>query len=266
MPLVEREALVRMRLLGPDGLTGQDATFDQAALTKATYQAATGLLDAAETSGFLERFTAGPDLVPVATPQGQRFTTALLLHQERTIVQVARVKAATSVLAPSPALLAQAAEHAALAGPRLSEEQQAALRHLAAPTGWASLEGHAGTGKTTLFRTLIWAYHANLQPVVLVSTAAETARRTAREVGLERGWTVEGFTRAVKTGHLHPKGDWVVLVEEAAMMDTHRMVALLEAAGPASIRTLGDPEQAQPVGAGGVRGQVLMSLLVRAHM
>jgi ATP-dependent exoDNAse (exonuclease V) alpha subunit len=43
----------------------------------------------------------------------------------------------------------------------------------------------------------------------------------------------------------------VVLVEEAAMMDTHRMAALLEAAGPASIRTLGDPEQAQPVGAGG---------------
>src|SRR4029450_5995094 len=35
------------------------------------------------------------------------------------------------------------------------------------------------------------------------------------------------------------------------MMDTHRMAALLEAAGPASIRSLGDPEQAQPVGAGG---------------
>jgi hypothetical protein len=40
--------------------------------------------------------------------------------QIATIVQVARAKAATSVLAPSPALLAQAAEHAALAGPRLS--------------------------------------------------------------------------------------------------------------------------------------------------
>jgi hypothetical protein len=74
MPLVEREALVRQRLLAPDGLTGQDATFDRAAITKATYQAATGLLDAAEARGFLERFLAGPDLVPLATPQGQRFT------------------------------------------------------------------------------------------------------------------------------------------------------------------------------------------------
>jgi AAA domain len=43
----------------------------------------------------------------------------------------------------------------------------------------------------------------------------------------------------------------VVLDEEAAMMDTHRMAALLETAGPASIRTPGDPEQAQSVGAGG---------------
>jgi ATP-dependent exoDNAse (exonuclease V) alpha subunit len=134
---------------------------------------------------------------------------------------------------------------------KLSKEQRAALTHLGAPVGWASLEGRAGTGKTTLLHTLLRAYRGNGQPVVLVSTAAETARRTARELDLDQGYTVEAFTRAVATGHLKPTGDWVVLVEEAAMMDTPRMAALLDAAGPASIRTLGDPEQAQPVGAGG---------------
>jgi ATP-dependent exoDNAse (exonuclease V) alpha subunit len=65
---------------------------------------------------------------------------------------------------------------------------------------------------------------------------------------------VEAFCRAATTGHLQPRAEpraeWVVLVEEAAMMDTHRMAALLEAAGQASIRTVGDPEHAQPVGAG----------------
>jgi conjugative relaxase-like TrwC/TraI family protein len=250
-PLVEREAVVRTRLLAPDGLTGQDATFDQAALTKATYQAATGLLDATEARGFLERFTAGPALIPVATPQGPRFTTAVLLEQERRIVQVAHAKARAGVLAPRPDLLSRMAELAGLDGPRLSGEQRAALEHLGAPVGWASLVGRAGTGKTTLVRTLVRAYQANGQPVALVATAAETARRTARDLGLDRGWTVEAFTRAVTAGRLQPRVDWVVLVEEAAMMDTHRMAALLEAAGPASIRTLGDPEQAQPVGAGG---------------
>jgi conjugative relaxase-like TrwC/TraI family protein len=250
-PQTAREEALRARLIGPDGLTGQDATIDQAALTKAVYQAATGLLNASETSRFLERFLIGPDLVPVATTEGPRYTTAVLLQQEERIVEVARAKAHTRCVTPTTAILEGAVQLSELAGVRLSPEQQAALRHLATPVGWASLEGRAGTGKTTLVRTLVRAYQANLQPVVLVSTAAETARRTARELGLDRGWTVEAFTRAVRAGQLQPRGDWVVLVEEAAMMDTHRMAALLEAAGPAAIRTLGDPEQAQPVGAGG---------------
>jgi ATP-dependent exoDNAse (exonuclease V) alpha subunit len=189
--------------------------------------------------------------VPVATPAGPRFTTAVLLAQERKILQVARTKANTRCVAPAAAILASAVQLSELGGVRLSTEQHAALRHLAAPVGWASLVGHAGTGKTTLLRTLVRAYQANGQPVVLVTTAAETARRTARELDLDRGYTVEAFTRAVNNGRLRPQADWMVLVEEAAMMDTHRMAVLLEAAGPASIRTLGDPEQAQPVGAGG---------------
>ncbi len=249
--LAEREAAVRARLLAPDGLTRNDATFDTADVTKQAYQAATGLLDAAEARAFLERFLAGPDLVPVATPQGPGYTTAVLLAQEQRIVEAARAKAATRTLAPQPEMVAYAAERAALLGPPLSTEQLAALRHLGAPVGWASLEGRAGTGKTTLVRALVCAYRVNLQPVVLVSTAAETARRTARELGLDQGYTVEAFARAVATGHLQPTADWVVLVEEAAMVDTPRMATLLDAAGPAAIRTLGDPEQAQPVGPGG---------------
>jgi conjugative relaxase-like TrwC/TraI family protein len=270
-PLAEREAVVRARLLAPDGLTHNDATFDTTEVTKQAYQAATGLLDAAEARAFLDRFQAGPDLVPVATPDGPKYTTAVLLAQEHRVVEVARAKAATRALAPRPEHLAHAAEVATLRGPRLSKEQLAALRHLAAPTGWASLEGRAGTGKTTLVRALLRAYRANFQRVVLVSTAAETARRTARELDLERGYTVEAFARAVVTGHLQPTGAWVVLVEEAAMVDTPRMATLLQAAGPASIRTLGDPEQAQPVGPGGwhqlvdeaIGGHVQLTRVVR---
>ncbi len=251
LPLAQREAAVRARLLASDGLTRQDATFDQAVVTKATFQAAAGLLDTAETRAFLARFLASPDLVPVATPQGPRLTTTRLLDQERQIVQVAAAKASTRALAPRPELLAQMVKQRLPGSVALSAEQQTALEWLARPVGWAALEGLAGTGKTTLLRTLVGAYRANLQPVVVVATAAETTRRTARELGLDRGWTVEAFTRAVRHGQLRPTPDWLVLVEEAAMLDNPRMAALLQAAGPASIRTLGDPEQAQAVGAGG---------------
>jgi conjugative relaxase-like TrwC/TraI family protein len=263
VPLAEREVAVRARLLAPDGLTRQEGVFDLVAVSKAAYQAATGLLDAAEARRFLERFATSRDLVPVATPEGPKLTTAVLVQQERRIVQVAAAKASTRVLAPRPELVARMIELSALGGRRLSAEQQTALKHLARPVGWASLEGHAGTGKTTTIGILVRAYQASGQPVVLVATAAETARRTARDLGLERGWTVEAFTSAVHRGQLRPQASWVVLVEEAAMMDTHRMAALLQAAGPASIRTLGDPEQAQAVGAAG--WQQLVDRAISGH-
>jgi hypothetical protein len=256
-PLNVREAAVRARLLAPDGLTRNDATFDPASLTKTAFQAAAGLLNVAEARRFLERFLAGVDLVPVATPAGPRLTTQALLDQERAILTTARAKARTTAAAPAPALVERTATQIeARAGYRLSDEQRAALEHLCAPTGWASLQGHAGTGKTTAVRAVVRAYQHNHQPVYLVSTAADTAHRTASELGLQRGYTIEAFTHAVHTGTIHPTSRTVVIVEEAAMVDTPRMYRLLKAAGPAIIRTLGDPEQAQPVGPGGWHQQV----------
>ena len=252
VPLAEREAAVRARLLGPDGLTRNDATFDTASVVKTAFQAAAGLLNVEEARRFLERFRTGHDLVPVATPAGPRLTTQALLDQEHAILTTARAKAHSTTTAPAPAMVERtAAEIEAQAGYRLSDEQRAALEHLCARVGWASLEGHAGTGKTTAVRAVVRAYQHNHQPVFLVSTAADTAHRTAAELGLQRGYTIEAFTHAVQAGAVRVTPRTVVIVEEAAMVDTPRMDRLLKAAGPAIIRTLGDPEQAQPVGAGG---------------
>jgi conjugative relaxase-like TrwC/TraI family protein len=251
-PLDQREATVRARLLGPDGLTGQDATFDETTVTKMVFEAATGLLTTEEAAGFLERFLQGPDLAPVVVDGQPRLTTAALLAQEHAIAQAAKGKVSSTVPAPSAAMIERVAvEIARQTGYELSAEQQAVVAHLCAPVGWASLEGWAGTGKTTVVRTVVGAYERNCQPAVVVSTAADTARRTARELDLGQGYTVEAFCRAVEQGRLRPDGRMVVIVEEVCMVDTHRMYRLLQAAGPAIIRTLGDPEQAQAVGAAG---------------
>ncbi len=256
-PLRDREALVRERLLGQDGLTCEDATFDEVTVTKMVFQASTGLLSAEEAAGFLARFLHGPDLAPVVVDGQPRLTTTALLGQERAIVETATTKAASAVPAPSPAMLRRAAgEVARQSGYELSAEQHRVVEHLCAPVGWAALEGWAGTGKTTAMRAVVGAYQRNRQPVVVVSTAADTAQRTARELDLDQGYTVEAFCRAVEHGRLRPDGRMVVIVEEACMVDTHRMHRLLQAAGPAIIRTLGDPEQAQAVGAGGWHAQV----------
>jgi conjugative relaxase-like TrwC/TraI family protein len=256
-PREEREAMVRARLLGPDGLTGQDATFDQATVTKLVFQAATGLLSAEEATDFLTRFLQGPDLVPVVVAGQPRLTTTALLAQEQAIVQTATTKAASVAPAPSARMLRRTAvEVGRQGGYELSPEQRAVVEHLCAPVGWASVEGWAGTGKTTAMRAVVGAYQRNRQPVVAVSTAADTAQRTARELELEHGYTVEAFCQAVEQGRLHPDARMVVVVEEACMVDTHRLHRLLQAAGLAIIRTLGDPEQAQAVGAAGWHAQV----------
>ncbi len=256
-PLGEREATVRARLLGPDGLTHQDATFDETTVTKLVFEAATGLLTADEASGFLERFLTGPDLAPVVVNGQPRLTTAALLAQEHAIVQAAKAKASSVVPAPTRAMVERvAADVARQAGYELSAEQHQVVARLCAPVGWASLEGWAGTGKTTAVRTVVGAYQRNCQAAVVVSTAADTAQRTARELDLDQGYTVEAFCLAVEQGRLRADARMVVIVEEACMVDTHRMHRLLQAAGPAIIRTLGDPEQAQAVGAAGWHAQV----------
>ncbi len=255
--LAERAALVRARLLGPQGLTAHEATFDEATVTRTVFQAATGLLTAREAAGFLERFLAGPDLVPVVVDGQSKLTTAVLVQQERTIVEVAQQKTQQPVPAPPPPTVQRVAvQLAARGGFALTAEQRAVLAHLCAPVGWASLEGWAGTGKTTVVRAMVDAYHYNQQPTIVVATAADTARRTASDLGLARGYTVEAFSHAVATGRLRPDERTVVIVEEAIMVDTPRMHQLLQAAGPAIIRTLGDPEQAQAVGPGGWHAQV----------
>src|SRR6266545_2056521 len=256
-PLAEREATVRARLLGQDGLTGQDATFDEETVTRMVFASATGLLTADEAAGFRGRFLQGPDLVPVVVDGQPRMTTTALLAQEHAIVQAAKAKATTTVPAPTGAMIERvAAEIARRAGYELSGEQHQVVAHLCATVGWASLEGWAGTGKTTALRTVVDAYDRNCQPAVVVSTAADTARRTAHELDLAQGYTVEAFCLAVEQGRLHPDAWMLVIVEEACMVDTHRMHRLLQAAGPAIIRTLGDPEQAQAVGAAGWHAQV----------
>ena len=249
-PLAEREAVVQERLLAPDELTGQDATFDQATLTKAVYQAATGLLAVEEASRFLERFTAGPDLIPVATPDGPRFTTAVLLGPGAAdcsdrVGQGHHPSAGTK----SPACRSHGGVGRTLWNPALGRAAGGA--GVAGRPNRVGVAGRLGRNGQD---------HPGPDP-----GPGLPGQRPTRAAGLDRGrdryphrprsrsgpgLDRGGLRRAVTTGRLRPQAEWVVLVEEAAMMDTHRMATLLQAAGPAAIRTL-EIEQAQPVGAGG---------------
>ena len=256
--LAEREGSVRGALLAPDGLTREDAIFHRNDVPIRVLEASVGQLSLAEALDFTARFEAGPDLVVVDDARGY-LTTQANLDREAAVLRAVGAKLDEQPLAPTPAQLelAVARTEAAMSGRAsrtlsLTGEQRDALEHLTdRERGMALLLGHAGTGKTTLLRAATDAYHQAGGRVVVVSTSGDTAQRTGRGVGADEAMTIEAFVGKVDRGRIWPSSALVVMVDEAVMVDTPRMAALLEAAGPARVIAVGDPEQYQAIGAGG---------------
>lgn len=116
--------------------------------------------------------------------------------------------------------------HVGYAGDRqLSSEQQQALRTiLETPDRVLGLQGGAGTGKTRLLLEVVRGIEAR-QPVTVLapSTAAVEALRQA---GLPRAATVQRFL--ADEGFRQETRRQVVLVDEAGLLSTRDMLALLE--------------------------------------
>ncbi len=96
--------------------------------------------------------------------------------------------------------------------------------------------------------------------MVVLSVAASTAQRSAREIGARRAMTFEELSRKAEGGYCgeiqyKDLRRLVLVVDEAAMADTRRLASLFQvsqwAEGGASLVLLGDERQLQPVGAGG---------------
>ena len=276
-PLAERYAELRDRLISPAGLHREHEAVGRNTVRVTIARAAVGLgLTRDELRTFETRFVE--ELIPVRTaadPQFDLFALPHLVDAEVLVGGGIEVRAAARVAAP-----AWGAKHRALSAARvqLSREQRKAVDAMCADTGWANLIGRAGTGKTSVLRTVVEAlrdtyrppephttrdtarrdghhHHEHYEPaadrIVVVSTSAMVARRSGDAIGADRSYSVEGFADAVRRGVLEPTERTWVIVEEAAMVDTPRMATLLDAAGPAVIRTVGDDRQLSPIGPGG---------------
>ena len=262
-PLAERYAELRDRLVAPTGLHREHEVVDGDMVRVSIARAAIGLgLTRDELRTFETRFVE--ELIPVRTatdPQFDLFALPHLVDAEVRVGSDIEARGAAHVAAPT-----WGAKHRALAAARvrLSSEQRTAVDAMCADTAWANLVGRAGTGKTTVLRTVVDALHdgyghhePTADQVIVVSTSAMVARRSGDAIGADRSYSVEGFVEAVRFGVLEPTDRTWVIVEEAAMVDTPRMATLLSAAGPAVIRTVGDDRQLAPIGPGGWYGEQL---------
>ena len=161
------------------------------------------------------------------------------------------------------ALASAAAVESGLAAAGLNRGQREAARMLLLSThGTVGVQGHAGSGKTTMLRTV--AALVGERPIVGLAPSANAARVLEGEAGIPAR-TLQWFLtryRDVGDGVAGPErmaeartalGGAILVLDEASMVGTTKMRALMriaEAAGVARLALIGDRRQLRAVEAG----------------
>ncbi len=248
----KRTAELVKRLYSANGLCRDDSVFGDETITPAIARCAVGLgFDRDELATF--EADLRQRLIPTRTAKEDRFryfTTEVILGYEQYIAERSTTLEARTFRAPDEATVERVMS---LADVPLDDEQTEAIKAACGSSGWVHIEGYAGSGKTTALKVIVDAHKAEgtATEVIAVSTAANTAVRIGEKLGADRWGSVESFCFQVKNGVIRPTTKTLIVVDEAAMMDTARMAALLKAAGPARFVLVGDPAQLAPIGAGG---------------
>ncbi|MCJ8057008.1 Ti-type conjugative transfer relaxase TraA [Shinella curvata] len=134
---------------------------------------------------------------------------------------------------------------------RLSDEQKAAIEHVAGRERIAAVIGRAGAGKTTMMKAAREAWEAAGYRVVGGALAGKAAEGLEKEAGIVSctlsSWELRWNQRR---GQLDDKT--VFVLDEAGMVSSRQMATIVEMVtrSGAKLVLVGDPEQLQPIEAG----------------
>jgi len=190
---------------------------------------------------------------------GRLFTTADIPEAERKILDLVAASHPDQARAVvQPGILAMAIEVTEAAqGYTLSAEQRAVLGAIC--TGGRaieSLEGPAGTGKTTVMRAARVGWEAQGFVVAGAATAAVAAQGLAAESGIESR-TCEQWRMRIATGPGLTGVDVLVLDESTLTDDRDRLALYTEAARVgARVVEIQDPKQLSTPGCGSLAGYI----------
>jgi Ti-type conjugative transfer relaxase TraA len=207
-----------------------------------------GAMNAREAEVYLKTVTTHPEAVRLFAADGaERWTTREMQELERQMV----VRAETMARDPRHQV-PESALSAANQTHTLSDEQTRAVVHITRESGaLACVQGHAGTGKSYLLdaaRETWQTAEYSVRGVALSGKAAE---------GLEKysaipSQTLHSLLRDLEQGHTTLSNKTVLVVDEAGMVGSRQMAALVEhvqGAG-AKLVLVGDTRQLQAIDAG----------------
>ncbi|WP_188604954.1 MobF family relaxase [Aquaticitalea lipolytica] len=145
----------------------------------------------------------------------------------------------------------------------LNPEQQNVIKHvMKSQNNLTMIRGGAGTGKTTLLKTIVPEIERTGKNVFLFAPTAEASRDVLKKEGFKKADTVARLLIDKKLQE-QTKGQ-VIWVDEAGMLGSQDMVALMDVAEKQKARLVlsGDPKQHSAVN----RGDAMRILQTVAHI
>lgn len=134
---------------------------------------------------------------------------------------------------------------------RLSDEQRAAIEHVASGERIAAVIGRAGAGKTTMMKAAREAWEAAGYRVVGGALAGKAAEGLEKEAGIVSR-TLSSWELRWNQGRGKLDEKTVFVLDEAGMVSSRQMALFVETVTRAGAKLVlvGDPEQLQPIEAG----------------
>jgi conjugative relaxase-like TrwC/TraI family protein len=239
-------------LVGPEGLTASDSTFERRDVVRAVAEALAGGASVAEVEGVAEMVFRRREVVALSSVgQGGevRHTTTELLDVEAHLIE-----AALSRRESSAGVVGEQCRRAELSNfPLLASEQvQMVSRLVSSGHGVEAVVGKAGAGKTLALAAARDAWESAGLSVLGTALSARAAR------GLQDGAGIPSDTLArvlaqIDAGTLVLGPTYVVVLDEAGMVGTRSLASLIEVTNQAGAKLVivGDPRQLPEIEAGG---------------
>ena len=198
----------------------------------------------------LTRVMASPELRQLAPEQGRRqarFSTREMIQAEREMLTAAQRLARTKTHGVKP----QHVDAALAAFPHLSEEQEAAVRHVTGEGRIAAVAGAAGAGKSTMLAAAGAAWERQGLRVSGAALAGKAAKGLQEGSGIASR-TIASLEWSWAQGKDRLTARDVLVADEAGMIGSRQLGRVLAEARKAGAKVVlvGDSKQLQPIEAG----------------
>jgi Ti-type conjugative transfer relaxase TraA len=189
-----------------------------------------------------------PELVALArgNREGEWFTSRELFSIEKRLVETAKTLAGRVGDG-----IAEQTQAAVQAGRNFNEGQVQAFRLLTGSSQLATVNGAAGTGKSTVLAAVHEAYAQEGFKVIGAALQGKTADDLQRDTGIASS-TLHRLIGQLDRGDVRLDARTVVVVDEAGLVGSRQMAPLLDHAAKsgAAVRLVGDAYQLHAVDAG----------------